>query len=367
MKHQLGFTMKSNLKNSALLLALSLGLTLGITACGEPEEASESKTQSATKTDTTPVEVLSLKSQDFQNKQSFFADAQASQDAQLLTRSGGKVNKVLARNGQWVKKGQNLCDIDAEIHKTNMELAQAQFELAETEYNRLSEYLTKELGSKTQVDQAKVQFLQAKQAKLNTQELYREATCQSPISGKVGMKMIEAHQTLNPGSPTFQIVNSYSLKLVFGIPENLIQEYKAGNLVEIYGGEEVIQAKINTLSATMDPNTRTFLAEVIIKNPKGQPFAIGSSIKIKALGTLYKDQWVIPNKSILNFAESNAVMIVNEGQAKRYPVEILASNGTHSRVAGEFKEGDLLVVANQHRLIDGSHVKMIEAPQQETK
>lgn len=336
---------------------------LTLIACGKEDSAaadqdnSDNKQALEVKSEITPVEVLELKYSEFQNQQTFYADARANRTAQLVSRAGGKVNSVKVENGQWVKKGQALCDIDAAIHQTNYELAVAQFELAETEYQRLQEYVAQQLGSQTQLNQAKVQFLQAKQAKLNTQETYKEARCIAPFSGIVGMKSIETHQTINPGSPTLQLLSSSYLKLQFGIPENLIQEYHSGNTVQVELADGSWKsAKINYLAASIDPQTRTYMAEVKIANSQKPRIPVGASVKVKAQGMAFKGQWVVPNASILNYAKSNAIMITDGQTATRKDVKILASNGTHSRIQAELQEGDLLVVANQHRLIDGSQV-----------
>lgn len=349
-----------NFSHSTKIALIAGALMLG--ACGQDECVEETTEEelptTKKKEEIVPVVVQALAQSSFQNEQSFFATAKASSSAQLIARQGGKVNSVKVQNGQWVKKGKALCDIDAEIHKTNMELAKAQYQLAETEYKRLQEYLDKNLGSQTQLDQAKVQFLQAKQAKLNTQELYEEAICQAPISGRVGLKQIEANQTIGPGSPTLQIVSSGYLDLTFGIPENLIGEYKKGSSVSVLGPEgKDIKSKLTSISALMDPQTRTFEAEVRLKNP-GLP--VGASVKLNAKGKNYKAQWVVPNASIINFSDANAVMLIKDNQARRTDITILASNGTQSRISGELKEGDQLVISNQHRLIDGSKVTIME-------
>lgn len=345
-----------------LIKIASLFIALTVGACSQEEsvEQKREETPSTTKKkqEVVPVEVIGLSQVSFQNEQIFFAQVAASSSAQLISRQGGKVNSIRVENGQSVKKGQALCDIDAKIHQTNLELAQAQFQVADTEYKRLQDYLNKDLGSQTQLDQAKVKFLQAKQAKLNALELYKEAICQAPISGKIGLKQIEANQTIGAGSPLFQIVSTQNLKLKFGIPENLISEFKRGSQITLTSTDhKVIETKISNISVLMDTQTRTFEAEAQMKNPG---FPIGATVKVKAKGRKYSSQWVVPNSSIINFSDANAIMLIKDQKASRTDITILASNGTHSRITGDIKQGDMLVIANQHRLIHGSQVTIAQ-------
>ncbi len=346
--------------NSILCMSFALIFVLFFIACGE-DTVNETKTLPKEVKQVVPVEVQILSKGTFQTSQIFFAEAHPIDIGQLISSSGGQVKIARAENGERVKKGQKLCDIDAAIHRTALELSIAQQGLAETEYSRQEQHLASTTGSKVMLDQAKVKLLLSKQAQLVAQKTYNEAICAAPISGRVGAKYIQSNQTISPGSATYTLVNSNSIKLHFGVSENLIREYSKGSqvLVTLNNGHQV-KAKINYLAAIIDPQTRTFQAEIRMMNPKKHPVQIGESIKVQVFGKKRLSQWVIPNSSILNFAKSNAIMIAEDNKSIKKEIVISSSNQTHSQITGDIKEGDLLIITNQHRLANGSLLRIKE-------
>lgn len=336
----------------AILLTFTLWTVI---SCGK-EKPSTPKILAAPKMeDVVTTKVIAT---DFKEFHSYYANTLGSKQAQLMHYSGGEVKKIKVKDGQTIKKGQSLCNIDAAQAKTQKELTQVFLTQKENELNRIKSHFDKKQSSVKELNTARYQYLQAKVNVIEAKKIYRGALCIAPFSGKVASHQIEEHQTIAPHSPTLVIVQDKELRFKFGIPESEIDGYQTGNEVEIITEDSNSYAgKIHSISLTLNQNNRTYSAEVHAKNSKSK-LRIGGLYKIKALRRTYRNELVIPSDAILALSRSNIVMVAEKDIAVQKKIDIIATTATHSLVRGELKEGDQLIIRGQSKVNHGSLLKI---------
>jgi len=226
-----------------------------------------------------------------------FVDIQAAVEADDMvaasSETGGRILRMNFKEGDNIRKGQLIAKIDLEqIDKQVAEL-QTAMTLAKDVFERQSRLWKQNIGSELQYLEAK-NNVERLEKSLETIEFQKtKANVYAPISGVVEMVGLKQGEMASPGMPILQILNTNRVKVVADIPETYLGKIKRGETVTIKfpALDKEIQAKISQLGRTIDPNNRTFEAEINLNNSKG----------------IYK-----PNLL--------ALMMINDFEAKNVPV-----------------------------------------------
>jgi RND family efflux transporter MFP subunit len=177
----------------------------------------------------------------------------------------GIVTAVYVKDGQQVKKGQVMAELDAQVMKQSIEEVNTQLALANSIFEKQSALWEKKIGSE-------VQYLQAKAGKeslenrLSTmKEQLKLAKVVSPISGTVESNPLRVGQMASPGMPTstIRVINMSVAKITADVSEAYATRIKNGNAVMVSfpdQGKE-IESKLNFTSRFIDPTNRTFKVE----------------------------------------------------------------------------------------------------------
>jgi RND family efflux transporter MFP subunit len=187
------------------------------------------------------------------------------QNVSVSPQTPGVVTNVYVKEGSFVKKGDIMATLDAQVLKQSVEEVKTQLEMANIIYEKQKNLWDKKIGSE-------VQFLQAKTGKESLerriktlQEQIAMANIVAPISGSVESVPLRVGQLASPGLPTsvIRVINMSSAKISADISENFASRIKNGNQVFVRFpdlGQE-IETKLSFTSRFIDPSNRTFRVE----------------------------------------------------------------------------------------------------------
>jgi RND family efflux transporter MFP subunit len=187
------------------------------------------------------------------------------QNVSVSPQTPGVVTNVYVKEGSFVKKGDIMATLDAQVLKQSVEEVKTQLEMANIIYEKQKNLWDKKIGSE-------VQFLQAKTGKESLerriktlQEQIAMANIVAPISGSVESVPLRVGQLASPGLPTsvIRVINMSSAKISADISENFASRIKNGNQVFVRFpdlGQE-IETKLRFTSRFIDPSNRTFRVE----------------------------------------------------------------------------------------------------------
>ena len=201
----------------------------------------------------------------------------------LVPRTGGRVARVLADEGQLVRKGQPLLEMETDYVK--LDLARAEADLAranaaakdaERDFDRKKGLATKGSVSQATYDRSQAGAEQATasraaaQAALDTaRQRLADAVLTSPVDGVVAARRTDVGERLGESTVAFVVEQTAPLKLRFRVPERYLASVKAGQAVKAtvdpYPGTE-FEGTLSLVGGSMDSATRTFLAEAEFAN-----------------------------------------------------------------------------------------------------
>lgn len=334
-------------------------LFLVLTSCSKKENSNGDASE--TVQDTVPVSIVTLEEQDFLEYGEYYGNVQGINEATIICYAGGSVEKISVKEGAYVKKGSSLAKIDADRIATGYETAQLNEKIAKDNYERLKRHLEAGNASQVAVDQAHLQWLNSKTARIEAEKARKGALCITPINGIVTTRHIDLHQDLPPGTPAFTVTQLYKMKVTVNIPESEIEGVKEGNEAEvsfsIYPGR-IWKGTVNRITREASKISKTFQAVLYVDN-KDKTIKPGLTAYVKLNLIESKGQIVIPTGAILTEGNENFVMVMEGKKAAKKNIELGVTNKNQTVVKSGLESGSILIVKGQHILSDGSLVKVI--------
>lgn len=201
----------------------------------------------------------------------------------LVPRTGGRVGRVLVDEGQLVRKGQPLLELETDYVK--LDLARAEADLARADaaardagrdFERKKGLATKGSVSQAAYDRSQSGAEQsaatrdAARAAVDTaRQRLADAVLTSPVDGVVAARRTDVGERLGEGTVAFVVEQVAPLKLRFRVPERYLAAVKVGQTVKAavdpYPGTE-FEGTLSLVGGSVDAATRTFLAEAEFPN-----------------------------------------------------------------------------------------------------
>ncbi len=211
----------------------------------------------------------------------------AREEAKLGPKMSGVVTKIWVKEGDVVKKGDPLFQLDARAISLGREQAAAGLRSADVnlratqvEYDRTKALLDQNAVNRAQFDQiqarldgAKVMVEQARVGVSQANQMLADAVVRSPMTGIVVAKLVSEGETATMMPPTVVLVvqDQSSLELRFRMPEKVLAEIKQGSrLTATFGSLGVTrEAEVVRVSASVEQHTRTVEIFAVLPNKDG--------------------------------------------------------------------------------------------------
>lgn len=304
------------------------------------------------------------------------------QTVAVLPQVSGLLVQIAFTEGQEVKKGQILFQIDARPFRAALDQAEANLARdsataanADQDAQRYSTLVDKEYVTTQQYDQARTTASAARatlaasraaveQARLNLQY----ATIRAPIAGRTGsLRVREGNLVRTTDTPLVTINQIRPILARFAVPAanlGLIQEHRADDLpvrAQPAGGGTLSEGKLNFVDNAVDTTTGTILLKGLFPNQDGALWP-GEFVDVRL--RLYVDQnvLVVPASAVVSGQQGTFVFVVGaDSTAATKKVKVSRTATDLAVVSGEVHPGDRVVTDGQLRLRAGSKV-LIKAP-----
>lgn len=364
------------------LLCLAV-LLVGLGACEREESSStasaatdgQKPATTLVKTTTSPpttlqpktnVAVLTLTPQAITVRKTYVGTLEPFERIEVSSESEGVLEKVPFEEGDTVREGQLLAYISHREKKVQLELAQANLNLAQSNYDRDLKLYEKKLIPPAQLDQTSTALESARlQVSLWKIELDR-ATVTSPIYGVIKSKLVSQGEYISKGEPITEILQMHRMKAVIPVPESDITSFQKGDKVSatFYAlGDQAFEGIVHQIPLEADSGNRTFPVEILINNPDNKLLSGMLGRVDFELGN-YQSQLVVPRHAILEREEGKAVYLAKGDRAHLTMINTGSSVGTQVRVLAGLKFGDQVIIKGQEQILDQDLIEIKESSQQ---
>lgn len=207
--------------------------TLLLYSCGSDEKIEEI---------IRPVKVMEVSNvYDYQLKD-FSAVTQETQESQISFRVSGPLIKLLVDEGQKVKKGQLIAEIDPRDFEINLMAKEAKYEQTKATKDRFEVLYKKDAVSKNELDLRVANYLQAKSNYEDAKNALSDTKLRAQFSGFIDKKFVENFDQVNAGQVIVTMIDVSVMEVKFYIPENIAVQFRkfstAKARFEVYPGVE---------------------------------------------------------------------------------------------------------------------------------
>lgn len=187
----------------------------------------------------------------------------ASESVTATSKMPGALKRVYVDNGDYVKSGQLLAEIEDAVLQKNMAELEGQLVVVNDLYNRQKALWDQNIGSEVQYIQAKNNKESLERSMATLRENMAMTKIYAPTSGTVDMVMLKQGQAISPGVPLCNILNLNDLKIVGSVTEAYASKVKQGDLVQVYfpDTDKEITTKVSYVSKSINQVSRTFSIE----------------------------------------------------------------------------------------------------------
>lgn len=328
----------------------------------------ESKIQALDSTKTlTQVTVQEVSLSNFEHYFEVFGSVEAPENTLLSAQTAGEILSIAVKEGQSVKKGQILLNIDANTIRKNMDEVENSLSLATDVFKRQERLWEKNIGSELQYLEAK-NNKQSLEKRLETLEAQLNmATVKAPFSGVVDQIMPNVGEMASPGMPLIRLVNLDNIYIKADVSERHLGTITEGTktIVEFTQLGLTIDTAITRTGNYINPGNRTFTARVDIEN-KDNRIKPNLMAKLK-LRDLYRDSVVTLASDLIQQTPSGESFVYvatgksGDVEVSKRVIEIGESNSKlETLVKAGLKAGEVVVDRGARSIKEGQQVTVVE-------
>jgi membrane fusion protein (multidrug efflux system) len=364
-----------NMKGFAVLMLLMAFLG----GCGSKESASNEKPSKSLEqiAEERGVEVIEAIPKAITYTLSAVGSLKTPEHVTISPKKAGIIEKILVKEGERVRKGQVLVQLEEIDAKLQVERAEAKVKEAEAslETNRstlsrfqklleskvIPQQTYDDISLKVKLDEARLALAQS-ELNLARQNL-ADFRIVSPIEGVVNLKVasLGEHVNVAPKDEILTIVQMDPLELEFFIPENWVGKIHSGSSIQFSVkafSEEKHSASLQFISPTADPATRNVKMKAMASNPRYR-LKPGFFAEVTLTAGINPNGIALPESALVSQEGKSFAYVVKEGIAHRREVETGIRFDGKVEVAKGIQKGEQVVTAGHEQLSEGMKVRVI--------
>ena len=304
---------------------------------------------------------------------------------ELRARTEGVITKIHFRDGQYVKKGDVLFELDDAEPRAALRLAQAEVRSAKATLHQAQQQLSRfeSLGSSNaisrhDVDNARMQrdvasaALEQAKARLDTRSVTLNYTrIISPIDGRVGHSNFHVGSLVNPASGVLvEVVQLDPIRIAFALEEGTFAT-KAGQHADISAmkqawqalidsnGQQRISGELTSVDNRIDPRTASVMLRAEFANPRHQLLP-GGNVNVYLRPSSEQPVLTLPATAVQQNGHGFFAWVVNaEDKAEMRPLKVAGQIGQQFQIASGVKPGERAITDGAQRVQPGAAVQIL--------
>ncbi len=299
----------------------------------------------------------------------------ANSTVQVNARVNGQLTKAFFTEGQMVKTGDPLFEIDPRPYQAALDNAMASLATARAKADRYSRLRAQNAVAGQDFDDAQAAYLEAK-ANVEAARLNLEyATIRSPVNGKTGPMLIQpgnmvtattgASANSTTANPLVTINEIQPVKISLQLPQSdlpRIQAMARKQALTIVmnmhdaGGED-IQVPVNFISNSVAGTTGTIELRATWPNTDAA-LVPGQLVDVTVNLAEIPHALQVPREALNTGPDGQFLYVVRDGAAQQVAVKMLFDDGVYDAVSGDLKKGEQVITDGQLRVIPGATVSV---------
>ncbi len=286
----------------------------------------------------------------------------AKREVTLMSQRAGRIVRVSAEEGDVVKNGQSLGQLDNERETILLRRATLQLERLTKEKSRVQKLVAEKIQSEETLENLNYSMEEATLAVNEAKKNLRETQLRAPFTGVVVKRHWETGATANPAAPAFVLSDFSRLEVRLGIPEDRLANVEKAQRVEVYplaAPSKTFTGEILRIHPAVNPQSGT--VEIVVALKPDAFLKPGMFIRAR-IHTDHKAQATLAPKKSLLYEDDRAYLfrLIKKDdamQAEKLYVQPGLSNGDMVEISGDINTSDQIIVQGQSGLKNGTAVK----------
>jgi membrane fusion protein, multidrug efflux system len=324
------------------------------------------------------VNVATVEKAEFPVYLTSLGTVQAFNTVLVRSRVDGQIDKIAFKEGQLVKQGDLLAEIDPRPYQAVLDQAKAKKDqdeanLANTNLDlqrfiKLGEFATRQQldTQRSSVSQLTAQIAADVAAISNAQTQLDYTQISAPISGVVGLRQVDIGNIVNASQQTgiVSIAQIEPIAVIFTAPEDQLPDIKNAQganplktiAITTDGKRPLAEGKLDVVNNQVDSTSGTIRLKAIFEN-KDHALWPGQSVSTRLLVRTLKDATVVPDDAVQHGVEGLYVYTVDQNsKAELRKVKVSQSIDGRSVIESGVTAGERVIVTGQFKVQPGTVV-----------
>jgi RND family efflux transporter MFP subunit len=285
-------------------------------------------------------------------------------ELKLAFKTGGLIKKMHVKEGELVKKGQLLAELDMSEINAMVNQTKLGLQKAERDLEHVKKMVKDEVATKNKLADATTVFESANesvQSALFNQKLSR---IYAPESGKILIKLVDQGELITPFAPALILsIGGNDFNIRVGLADKDIVKLKIGDPAEVLLDaypDEVFTARVSEIAQMTNPKTGTYEVELILFNKNQRRLISGFVAKAKITPPKESNVLLIPAECLIEAEKTKGfVFVYNGNTVDKREVRIGKIFAEEVQVLDGLVVTDKVVSLGSNFLSQGQKVKVV--------
>ncbi|MBI1779738.1 MAG: efflux RND transporter periplasmic adaptor subunit [Proteobacteria bacterium] len=288
--------------------------------------------------------------------------ALANESITVTAKTAGMVKAVRFTDGQSVKAGTVLLELDDRETLAELDAGKAAREQARVALERARALLGTGNAPQSRVDDLEGQFRSTDARARMSESRLNDLRIVAPFSGKLGLRRVSVGTLISPGTVITSLDDIDTIKLSFAVPETALAKVKPGSAVaasaSAYPGQP-FKGTVTVVDSRVDPVSRSSEVRAEIPNLEGA-LKPGMFLTVQLTLGRRENAMLVPEECLVPEGTRQYVYVVADGKAVKTEVKIGLRRQGDVEIVGGLKNTDSVVTAGVQKIRDGTPVRAVE-------
>ena len=337
-----------------LILLIMSSLLLTFISCANEEIESKSMEQ-IYKEEGVPVKIQKVNTTTFQKITNYNGMLTGIEQSSAYASFGGKIEKVLVKVGDYVKKDQVLVTFPTDIPSAQYNQVKVAYQNIEKTYGRMKTLLNKGAISQQDYDNIKTQY---DVTKANWDAVRKMVKVKSPITGYVTKVTVRATDNVQKESELVTISNTSKLKSRIFVTEKDFPKLQKGQKVIAFWNDFKIIGSVVQVDMTKDRMKQGFGVMIEFDNPENK-LPSGITLEMNIIIKNNPNSIVVDKKYITTINNDFFVFIEKNNTSVKQAIKIGSRNEMQYEILEGLNIGDNLIIEGHKMIKNNQKIKVL--------